>query len=80
VPALLAARDAHLAAAAEAGSDEGLLSFCLPHSRLYGESLQLQEMPVANDSVPSYILAGRAGGAAGSGGCAGNSRGKREGP
>ena len=24
--------------AEQAGSDEGLLSFCLPHSRLYGQS------------------------------------------
>ena len=38
-----------------AGLDEGLLSFSLPHSRLYGESPYVKHINVVNDSVPSYI-------------------------
>jgi hypothetical protein len=40
---------------AKACLDEGLLSLCRPHSRLYGESIQMQRIPVTNDSAPSYI-------------------------
>jgi hypothetical protein len=43
---------------APAGFDEGLLSLSLSNSLLYGESLKLQEMPVTNNSAPSYIHAG----------------------
>jgi hypothetical protein len=38
----------------QAGLDEGLLSFFLPRSRFYGESLQLQGISVTNNSAPSY--------------------------
>ena len=37
----------------QAGLDEGLLSFALPHSLLYGESLRVNRMAVTNDSAPS---------------------------
>jgi hypothetical protein len=36
-----------------AGLDEGLLSLCLLHSRLYGESLYEDHIAVTNDSAPS---------------------------
>jgi hypothetical protein len=38
--------------------DEGILQLSRPNSRLYGESLQVQNMTVTNDSAPSYIRAG----------------------
>jgi hypothetical protein len=38
-----------------AGLDEGLPSFRLPHSRLYGESLQEEHIAVTNDSAPPSI-------------------------
>jgi hypothetical protein len=42
-----------LVEAKEAGLDEGISSFYPPNSRLYGESLQGQQMKVANDRRPS---------------------------
>ena len=44
-----------------AGLDEGLLSFCLSHSRLYGESLQEEQIVVTNDSAPSCVQAAMVG-------------------
>ena len=41
-----------------AGLDEGLPSFSLPIIFLYGESLQVQQMPVTNNSAPSYTRTG----------------------
>jgi hypothetical protein len=38
-----------------AGLDEGLPSFWLPRSLLYGESLYEERIVVTNDSAPSYI-------------------------
>jgi hypothetical protein len=42
-----------------ASLDEGRLSLSLPILFLYGESLQVQQMSVTNNSAPSYIHAGR---------------------
>jgi hypothetical protein len=41
----------------KAGLDEGLLSFCLPHSCLYVESLLEEHIVLPNNSAPSYIQA-----------------------
>jgi hypothetical protein len=49
-PLELTAADSHTV---WAGLDEGLLSFCLPHSRLYGSSLREEHIVVTNDSAPS---------------------------
>jgi hypothetical protein len=51
-PLELTAADSHTV---WAGLDEGLLSFCLPHSRLYGSSLREEHIVVTNDSAPSSV-------------------------
>jgi hypothetical protein len=43
-----------------AGLDGGLLQFSLPHSSLYGKSIQEKTMAVASDSAPSYMCWRRA--------------------
>ena len=45
----------HLCGSRKAGFDEGISSFYPPNSRLYGESLQGQQMTFKHDRPPSYI-------------------------
>ena len=48
-----------VSAPAAASLDEGLPSLSIPILFLYGESLQVQQMSVTNNSAPSYIHTGR---------------------